>query len=207
VRSRTIIAAGLITVATACASSGPHLFGQYNDLGPKVAAVKGERAPTHLDVTLSRPANVAIFLVVPGRASTLVYPADSTESEHLDAGTHQVQTAIGRAALSDTSRLVRRPNASGMGGIGGEGGGRGRMQGGNYGTASRDSVANWLGAHGYLLVFAAQEPMSYAALAHRVAGLTVPIEDNDALNTVAKLIRESTKIVGPWSAYATDYPP
>jgi hypothetical protein len=39
-----------------------------------------------------------------------------------------------------------------------------------------------------------------------VAGLSIPIEDDDALNTVTKLIRESTHTTGPWAAYATEYP-
>jgi hypothetical protein len=40
-----------------------------------------------------------------------------------------------------------------------------------------------------------------------VAGVSVPISDSDALNTVTKLIRETTHTTGPWAACATDYPP
>jgi hypothetical protein len=49
--------------------------------------------------------------------------------------------------------------------------------------------------------------MPYHTLATRVAGLSVPIDDEDALNTVTKLIRETTQVSGPWAAYATDFPP
>ena len=85
-------------------------FGQYNDLAPKVAPTQGERIPQHLTVQLARPANVAVFLVVPGRGSTLLFPADSTQSMFVEAGSHLVETSLARAALTaDSSRLIRRP--------------------------------------------------------------------------------------------------
>lgn len=49
--------------------------------------------------------------------------------------------------------------------------------------------------------------MPYLALSTRVSGISIPIEDNDALNTVTKLIRQTTKTDGPWAAFATDFPP
>jgi len=35
----------------------------------------------------------------------------------------------------------------------------------------------------------------------------VPIDDTDALNTVTKLVRQTTKTTGRWAAFATDFPP
>ena len=35
--------------------------------------------------------------------------------------------------------------------------------------------------------------MPYSILSTRVSGISIPIEDSDALNTVTKLIRQSTK--------------
>jgi hypothetical protein len=177
------------------------VFGEYNDLAPKVAPTQGERIPQHLTVQIARPANVAVFLVAPGRASRLLFPADSVQSGYVEAGSHLVETSLTRAALSDTSRLIRRatepnqgtrqPNARGRGGVGG-----------------RDSLPTFaFNQHGYLLIYASQEPLSYAALMSRVAGLSIPIEDGDALNTVTKLIRATTSKNGPWAAYATDFPP
>jgi hypothetical protein len=58
-----------------------------------------------------------------------------------------------------------------------------------------------------LLIYAAQDPLPYATLSSRVAGISVPIDDTDALNTVMKLVRQTTKTTGRWAAFATDFPP
>jgi hypothetical protein len=200
VRFERIWCLALLAITGACASAKPHVYGQFNDLAPRVAATQGERSPQHLTVQLARPANVAVFLVVPGRASVLLFPADSTQSQYIEQGSHLVQTAAAKGALSDTSRLVRIP----------QGGNRqpSRTGGRGAGNYPRDStVAFGFNQHGYLLVFASQQPMPYHILATRVGGISVPIDDDDALNTVTKLIRETTQIAGPWAAYATDFPP
>jgi hypothetical protein len=57
------------------------------------------------------------------------------------------------------------------------------------------------------LIYASQDPLPYATLSSRVAGISVPIDDTDALNTVTKLIRETTRTTGRWAAFATDFPP
>lgn len=196
-RSERIWWMAVLAITGACASAKPHVFGQYNDISPRVAATKGERSPQHLTVQLARPANVAVFLVVPGRASVLLFPSDSTQSQYVEAGSHLVQTAAAKGALSDTSRLVRLPP-----------GNRQPSRTGRAGNFPRDSTAMFgFNQHGYLFMFASQQPMPYSTLATRVAGISVPIDDDDALNTVSKLIRETTHIDGPWAAYATDFPP
>jgi hypothetical protein len=178
------------------------LFGQYNDFSPKVAPTKGEKAPQHITVQVAKPANVAVFLVVPGRGSQLLFPADSLQNGFVQAGSHLVETAAARGALSDTSRLIRRPQEPGSrlpGGYGNEGRGRG---------IGRDSLgALGYNQHGYLLIYASPEPLPYSILSTRVSGLSIPIDDDDALNTVTKLIRETTHTTGTWAAYATDFPP
>ncbi|MGE5730706.1 MAG: hypothetical protein ACM37U_02135 [Gemmatimonas sp.] len=201
-RSGTVKSLALFGVLVGCAGSQPHMFGQYNDLAPKVAPTQGERIPQHLTVQIGRPANVAVFLVAPGRASRLLFPADSMQSAYVEAGAHLVETSLAKAALSDSSRLIRRPPEQ-TGGNRQPNGSRGRT-----GTVGRDSLPIFsFNQHGYLLIFASQEPLSYAALSSRVAGLSIPIEDGDALNTVTKLIRATTSRNGPWAAYATDFPP
>lgn len=199
-RSGTVKSAALFGVLLGCASSQPHVFGQYNDLAPRVAPTQGERIPQHLTVQIARPANIAVFLVAPGRASRLLFPADSMQSAYVEAGSHLVETALARAAVTpDSSRLVRRPPEPNQGN---------RQTRGGRGNVGRDSLPMFgFNQHGYLLIFASQEPLSYAALSSRVAGLSIPIEDSDALNTVTKLIRATTSRNGPWAAYATDFPP
>lgn len=194
-----VLAVGSFSVA--CASAKPHVFGEFNDLAPRVAPVQGERIPQHLTVQLGRPANVAVFYVVPGRGSTLLFPQDSTASQYVEAGSHLVQTAQAGLTPTDSSRLLRIPG----------GGGVARPQGGrtqNRSGFGRDSLPMpMFNQRGYLLVFASQQPLTYRTLTSRVAGISIPIDDDDALNTVIKLIRETTQINGPWAAFASDYPP
>jgi hypothetical protein len=204
VRSRRIqfvvLAGCAAAILAACASAKPHVFGEFNDLSPRVAPVQGERIPQHLTVQLGRPANVAVFYVVPGRGSTLLFPQDSTATQYVEAGSHLVQTAQAGMTMSDTSRLMRIPAGGGA-----------RPQGGrtqNRGGFGRDSLPMpMFNQRGYLLVFASQQPLAYKTLTSRVAGISIPIDDDDALNTVIKLIRETTQINGPWAAFASDYPP
>jgi hypothetical protein len=203
VRSRrkqlAVLAVGGILAA--CATAKPHVFGEFNDLSPRVAPVQGERIPQHLTVQLGRPANVAVFYVVPGRGSTLLFPQDSTAAQYVESGSHLVQTAQAGLTMTDSSRLMRMPG----------GGGGARPQGNrtqNRGGYGRDTLPMpMFNQRGYLLVFASQQPLAYKALTTRVAGISIPIDDDDALNTVIKLIRETTQINGPWAAFASDYPP
>jgi hypothetical protein len=191
-----LLAGGLL----ACASAKPRQYGQFNDLAPRVAPQQGERLPQHVTVQVARPANIAVFLVMPGRGSTLLFPADSNQSGYMEAGSHLVETSYRRIALSDSGRLVRRPQDQQQGPRGqAPGRGRGNM---------RDSIPTFgFNQRGYLLVYASAEPLPFNTLNTRVSGISIPIEDEDALNTVTKLIRQTTRTTGPWAAYATDFPP
>ena len=105
-------------------------------------------------------------------------------------------------AVSDTQSLGPPSRAAG----------RTQPAGRNRQTAARgrgsDSPTFGFNQRGYLLIYASQEPLPYTTLSStRVSGISVPIEDNDALNTVTKLIRQTTQDHGPWAAFATDYPP
>ncbi len=193
--------AALAAVLVACASSGPITFGEYRDLAPKVALPQGERVPRHLTVQLAHPANVAVFLIVPGGATRLLFPEDSMTPQYVEAGSHLVETAMSKST-SDSSKLIRLPNDQGSRPT--NTGRNGRNSG-----YPRDSFPTsfGFGEHGYLLIYASQQPLSYSILSTRVAGLSVPIDGSDALNTVTKLIRERTRTTGPWAAFATNYPP
>jgi hypothetical protein len=199
VRVGRICLAALVATLAGCASSGPAHFGQYNDFAPKVAATKGERQPLHITVQLAKPANVAVFLVAPGRSSILLFPEDSTQNGFVEAGAHLVQTALTKGSLTDSSRLIRRPGEGSQP--------TGNRTQNNRGQRGNDFPTFGFNQRGYLLIYASQEPLPYSALATRVAGISVPIDDTDALNTVLKLIRERTHTTGPWAAFATDFPP
>ncbi len=203
-RSHRIQVVALLAILSGCASSGPLKFGPADALAPRVAPQKGERRPLHLTLQVDRPANVAVFLVTPGAGSVLLFPDDSTRSGFVDAGSHLVQTSLAKLSLSDTSRLIRRPGQpqEPAGGMGRPMGGRGGERGGRESMSS-----SGFNQHGYLLVYASQDPLPYSILNTRVSGISIPIDDKDALTTVMKLIRETTHTTGPWAAYATSFPP
>jgi hypothetical protein len=180
------------------------MFGQYTDLGPKVAPQQGDRVPRHLTIQLARPANVAVFLVVPGRGSDLLFPADSTQSQYMEGGSHLVETSRARLAANDSSRLIRRPTPAPAPTSQNP---PQRNRGNGRGAFGDSLPLLGPGQHGYLLIFASQEPLAYQSLKTRVSGLSIPIEDDDALNTVTKLIRGTTKNSGPWAAFASEFPP
>jgi hypothetical protein len=193
----------LLVIVAACVHSAPHLYGQYGDLAPKVAPTAGERTPRHLTVQLARPANVAVFLVVPGRGSMLLFPQDSIQSQYVEAGSHLVETTVAKNALSDTSRLARLPTQSQVPPRQNP-----RNAGNRTSAFGRDSFPTFgFNQHGYLLIYASQQPLNYSLLSTRVAGISIPIDDDDALNTVWKLIRSVNQTSGPWAASAFDYPP
>ena len=188
-----MLAGGLL----ACGSAKPRQYGQFNDLDPRVAPAQGEKLPQHVTVQVAKPANVAVFLVMPGRGSTLLFPTDSSQSGYMEAGSHLVETSYKRVALNDTNFVRRAPGQQGP---------RGQVPGRTRNP--RDSVpAFGFNQRGYLLVYASAEPLPYTTLSTRVSGISIPIEDEDALNTVTKLIRQQTRTTGPWAAYATDFPP
>jgi hypothetical protein len=183
-------------VLAGCATGGPAHFGTYTEFTPKVAATKGERSPLHVTVQLAKPANVAVFLVAPGRASTLLFPADSVQNQFVEAGSHLIETRIARQA-ADTAGRGGRAQPGQRDTIQN----RGRGRGGEFPTTFG------FNQRGYLLIYASQEPLAYNALLNGVSGISVPIDDSDALKTVTKLIRERTHTTGRWAAFATDFPP
>ncbi len=191
----TAAATTLVGMLAGCASA-PKRFGEYTDFAPIVVPTKGERVPGHLTVQLARPANVVVFLVAPGRGSTLLFPEDSTQSEYMEAGAHLIETSA--AKLLDDTMPVRRVPA-----------GARPSPARERGMGINDSMPTTFGfnQHGFLLIYASQAPLPYSILKTRVAGLSLPFEDQEALNTVTKLIRERTNTTGPWAAYATDFPP
>jgi hypothetical protein len=56
-------------------------------------------------------------------------------------------------------------------------------------------------------VFASQEGLNFKALDTKVGGVSIPIDDAEALNTVTKLIRATLTGSSPWAAYSTEFAP
>jgi hypothetical protein len=202
VRFAPVVPALAIAALAACASVGAKQFGQYASISPRVAGAANERVPLHVTVDLGQSANVAVFYVIPGRGATLLFPSDSTMSGFLEAGSHPLTTALTKELMSgDSSRLVRLPTNT-------------RTPTSSRGRSGFPNDTSRLGAdrfslavRGMLLVYASQEPLSYAALKTKVIGISIPMEDTEALNTVTKLIHATTKGGQPWAAYSTEFNP
>jgi hypothetical protein len=204
VQARYLAGALALAATAACGPTKPRVYGSYNDFAPRVTPKIGERTPQHITIDLARPANVAVFLVVPGSASRLLFPADSTQSGFVQQGSREVETSLARTAAGDSARLARRPNGNQVPNPSNDP----RQQQANMRTRGGfDPGANSFLNRGYLLVYASPDPLPYNTLNTRVNGVTIPIDDADALNTVTKLIRETTKTTGTWAAYATEFTP
>lgn len=193
-----VILACVVGGLVACGPPRPRLYGDTSVLAPQVAGVKGEKTPQHLNVSLAQPANVSVFLVIPGRTPTLLFPKDSTQSPYLEPGIHEVATTLeGRKSpLADSSGMQRRPRIPGEGR--GEQPGRQPDSTMYYGTFREV---------GYLLVFASQNPIPYASLRSRVAAYTIPGTEAEGLSAVTKLLRDAAGGSSPWAAYAIEYQP
>jgi hypothetical protein len=187
-----------VVALTACASSGETgRLGDYSVHSPTLATIKGEARPTHLDVNLTTPGYVAVLFVIPGRGASLIYPGDSTTSNQLSAGTHGITTSF-----SDRSKLIDTTYFRGLPQRGDTTRNRPRPSSEDQARQrGRPFDASQLEREGYLLMIVTADPLNYASVARRIDGVTIPAEDEEALNTVAKLVVGTTTRDKPWSAY------
>ena len=184
-------------LAVACAGNPkPKTFGNAPNLTPNVEILGNDRLPLHLRVDLPQSAHFAAFYVVPGEGTQMLYPADSNGSKQLPAGVQELSTLFANRALNDTSRLLRRPqraappvDATGI------------PQGG----APGDRRANGAQEAAFVFVYVSQDALTYKTLSERVIGVSLPGYQNEAFNTVTKLLRAATTGNGPWSAIAVPF--
>ena len=174
----------LLVIVASCVHSAPHVYGQYNDLAPKVAGAPGERIPrTSPSNSRSRRTSPS-FSWCPGAAAGCSSRWTRRRASTSRRGRTWSRPRPPQHALSDTSRLARRPGNQ-------PAAARPARHSGATETAqsgfSRDSSMG-LGVRLQSarlpadLRVAAAAP--YSLLATRVAGLSIPIDDDDALNTV-----------------------
>ena len=205
-RSRHRLYALLILPLVAACTSAPvtKQLGEYPVLTPSFTTVTAEGTPTHATVNLASPAYVSMLFVVPGRGSVIVYPSDTATNNRLESGSHDVLLSFPSRPMSRDSALaaLRR---------------QGNRRPGNappaqprpqptpqpsMDTTQRDSTRSNAPARapvtepspssspvGYLVVVASPTAMPYAPLKRRLEGVTIPIEDDEALSTVMKLVK------------------
>jgi hypothetical protein len=185
-----------LVAATAACASGPqiHKLGDYGAVSPLFTTPQNEKTPTEMTVNLARPAYVAALFVVPGRGSVILYPTDTSMNTHLDAGAHTIPVHFRESAFNRDSMLValRRGTPD-------RGGRRNPQPTVRVDTTRRDSSR--LGGIrdpgpgaspiGYLLLVASPAEIPLSSLQHRINGITIPIDDDEALSTVMKLVKST----------------
>jgi hypothetical protein len=208
---------GVGLTALSCAS-GPitHRLGDYGTFQPLFTTPQAQRTPTQMTVNLGAPAYVTVLFVVPGRGTAIVYPVDSVTNTHVDAGAHVVplyftETPFNRDSLLASIRRGqqpgRRPTAPPQ-----------RLPRDTVvaDSARRDSTRRDVGLGGirepspgsspigYLLLVASSNAIPYPMLKRRVDGITIPIDDDEALSTVMKLVKSTVPDGSTLAGYAQE---
>lgn len=191
-RTVAIIGASVGFVASACVSSpnaGP--LGEGFNLHPAITSVDTAKPPQFAWVELDQQNYVALLLVQPGRGVTLLYPRDSSLDNQLSAGAHQLTFALtsGRALLDSLNRSRRRTP--------------GRED--TLRTIAEQRTPSSMAAQppdNFLLFFSSPEQISYVRVHDKLTGVSIPTDDIEALNAVAKAVK-STLPTEPreWAAY------
>ena len=168
---------------------------------PQIDVPRGEHRPVQVTVQLDREADVALLYVVPGRGAMLIYPADTTSRGFLTAGSHTLATKFAHAPADSVSPRGSRGRAAPAGAPPGGRTGMPRDTLPTVGDVQR-TLAETPSSRGFLLLYLSDEQLSPAAIVRRVEGLSIPMDDTEALNTVTKLIRSTTGGAQRWDAYA-----
>lgn len=206
-----LLTAALALGLAACGKPKPISLGDDRALAPQLAVVDSQRPPRDVSVTLAEPAHVVVLAVFPGRGATLLYPADtSAASVQLSAGQHRLRVDSTRAPSFPDSTFLRpiprRTRTPGDSGITSGNPPRPRepaTMSERERQRERERMLSMLAGpdQAHLMVFAARAPIDHAALARRTRGVTIPIGTEEALSTVAKMVRAATT-TNRWAATA-----
>jgi len=199
----------LMVALTASCASGPEIrkLGDYGVVTPTFTTPQNEKTPTQMTVNLSQPSYVTALFVVPGRGSVIVYPTDSAMETHLAAGSHTIPVHFAEAAFSRDSQLAAIRRGMPPGGrrnpppIVRTDTARARGDTSRLGLGNSSPGASPIG---YLLLVASPSQISYPTLRRRINGITIPIDDDEALSTVMKLVKSAVPEGGNLSGYAKE---
>lgn len=171
----------LLTVA-ACAkqASSGALGDAPSPASPtRIVGIDTVRPPRSVTLQMDQPGYATVILVAPGHSATLLYPPDSASANRLGAGTHAVriqipealvqtdsQRAAALARLRDSNFSVRRTRPRGM-------------------TPLGPTTPT------YLLAITSPQPLTYGKVREKTTGVSIPLEDMEALNAVAKAVKST----------------
>jgi hypothetical protein len=156
----------------------------------RITAVDTARPPRQVSVQLDQAAYATVILVAPGHSATILYPADSATDNRLGAGSHTLRFQIPEALVqTDSQRIaaITRTRDSGFSAR------RARPRGIVPLSATTPT---------YLLVITSPQLLSVARMREKTTGVSIPINDMEALNAIAKAVK-STLAAEPreWAGY------
>jgi hypothetical protein len=206
----------VVASAAACAS-GPEIrkLGDYGAANPLFTTPPTPKTPSQMTVSLSQPAYVAALFVVPGRGAVIVYPTDTVMNNHLDAGMHTIPVHFAQSPQNRDSLLaaIRRQGGPGVG----RGNPQPRIRPDTMRTDTthfRGDSARFTGLRGepgpgaspigYLLLVTSSSQVPLSMLQRRVTGMTIPIDDDEALSTVMKLVKSALPDGSTVAGYAKE---
>ena len=183
----------LATAASACGKK--QNFGALGDspspASPtRITAVDTAHPPRDVTVQLDQQGFATVILVAPGHSATVLYPADSTTDNRLTAGAHTLRVQIPEFLVqTDSQRAAALARAR-------DSGFSARR------TRPRGVMPLLPTTPTYFLVVTSPQQLTYARLRAITAGVSIPLDDMEALNAVAKAVK-STITVEPreWAGY------
>jgi hypothetical protein len=187
----------LAVVVTACATAivgGP--LGEGAPDYPNITAVDSAFPPKNVSVRLDKDAYTVLLLVAPGHSASVLFPKDSTVDNRLAAGAHDIAFQVPAPLVRTDSFLLKRTEQQRQRY---DSAGRARSRASTTATSSMPPLMP--NATTYLLVVTSPQPLVYSRVLDRTAGWSIPLDDMEALNAVAKQVKSTiTNTPKDWSA-------
>lgn len=182
----------VVTVGACASSLTSGSLGEGSVSAARITGVDTAHPPRSAMVDLSQGGYATVVLVAPGHSATVLYPLDSTTSNQLSAGTHQLPLHVPDAlvlidSMRNPDRMPRRgqpPDSA-----------SGRSRPTRLMPLSPTTPT-------YLLLITSPKPLVYGRLIEKTAGVSIPTDDVEALSAVAKAVKST--IVGEprdWAGY------
>lgn len=172
----------LLTACASTPSAGP--LGEGAARTPMITALDSSRPPKFLWAQLDEAAYTVVLLVAPGHSATLLYPRDSVIDNRLSAGAHLLTFEIpGTLVRTDSATLAERARA------------RARADSIRAGArvrqrASLDPPIDPM-TPTFLLLVTSSQPLTYARILEKTAGVSIPNLEMEALNAVGKAVKST----------------
>jgi hypothetical protein len=156
----------------------------------RITAVDTVLPPQHVTLQLDRPGYTVIVLVAPGHSATLLYPPDSTTDNRLSAGASVVRFQIPEILVqTDSQRTAAMTRAR-------DSGFSARR------TRPRAMTPLMPTTPTYLLVITSPHQLDFTRVRERTVGVSIPLDDLEALNAVAKSVKGTiTSEPREWAGY------